>query len=135
MKQDKKENAAALQPLCDTIRALAGMRDYRACKNQLGEAMRAHPHAPHPHNLMGVVLEKEGAHLEAMRHFRAAWALDPTYLPARHNLDHYGTFFSKGHCAFDESDCAAEPQKEHYTIAYDEWGVGHVMKEDAHGTV
>lgn len=47
------------------------------------KAMGEYPHSPEPHNLMGIVLEKENEHVEAMKHFRAAWALDPTYLPAR----------------------------------------------------
>lgn len=95
--------------LCSLIRDLASEENYDLCIKELSVAMQNHPHAPQPHNLMGVVLEKSGDHLSAMKHFRAAWALDPTYLPARHNLNTYGTFFSFGKCAFDESDVPTEP--------------------------
>jgi len=74
----------------------------------LVEAIGKYPHAPEPHNLMGIWLERKRDHMLAMKHFRAAWSLDPTYLPARHNLELYGTFFSKGHCAFELSDCKHE---------------------------
>lgn len=93
-----------LNNLCTSIRTFVSNGDYESCIAPICEAMRQNPHAPHPHNLLGIVLEKMGNHLEAMKHFRAAWALDPTYTPASHNLNTYGTFFSKGICAFDESD-------------------------------
>jgi hypothetical protein len=95
-------------PLCHSVRELAGKGDIEGGKRVAIEAMSHYPHAPQPHNLLGVLLEKQGNHLLAMRHFRAAWALEPAYLPARHNLDKYGTFSSAGRIAYDESDCLAE---------------------------
>ena len=91
------------------------------------QAMGQFPNAPQPHNLLGIVMEKEGDHASAMRHFRAAYALDPTYLPARQNLDHYGTFYSRGGCAYDESDCPQEAPSP-YEIQYDEKGIGHAVR-------
>lgn len=67
--------------------------------------MGKYPHAPQPHNLYGVVLEYQNKHSEAMKHFRAAQALDPNYRPAKYNLSNYGNSFFKRHCALDESDC------------------------------
>ena len=40
--------------------------------------MAENPHGAVPHNLMGILLEKESNHVLAMKHFRAAYALDPT---------------------------------------------------------
>lgn len=99
------ERSTELYRLCESVRNYIHTRNYQKCVSLICEAMGKFPHAPQPHNLMGIVLEQEGDHAEAMKHFRAAWALDPTYLPARQNLDHYGTFFSQGACAFDEDDC------------------------------
>ena len=142
MNQHKNETAGELLSLCDTVRTLAGTRNFEECKTQICQAMCKYPHAPQPHNLMGIVLQHlcverqdEDYHLIAMKHFRAAYALDPTYLPSRHNLHHYGTFYSRGHCAFDESDCEPEEKKRNYTIKYDEHGIGHVVKENKHGTI
>ena len=100
-----------LDELCNTIRLLVGQRDFAKCESLLSEAMSKYPHSPEPHNLLGVLFEIKGDHAAAMKHFRAAWALDPTYLPARHNLDLYGTFEAKGNCAFDESDCLKDEDK------------------------
>ena len=91
--------------LCDTVRKLVGQKKFEECEALIREAMGKYPHAPQPHNLIGILLEKQGDHLTAMKHFRAAWALDPAYIPARCNLENYGTFYSKQQCAFDETDC------------------------------
>ena len=65
--------------------------------------------------------------MTAMKHFRAAWALDPAYLPARQNLDTFGTFFSHGKSAYDESDCTEEKLEE-YVTEYDANGIGHLVR-------
>lgn len=82
------------------------------------------PHAPEPHNLMGIILENENDHIGAMKHFRAAWALDPTYLPARFNMEQYGRFSAVERVdAYDESDCTVED--EHHTETA-KWHAGTV---------
>ena len=73
--------------------------------------MADYPSAPQPYNLMGIVLEKTGNHPAAMKHFRAAWALDPTYVPANRNLERYGTFHSGIKEAYDECDCFAQERR------------------------
>jgi len=87
------------------VREMIRYKNYSECENLIASYMTEYPHAPEPHNLMGVLLESMGDHPAGMKHFRAAWSLDPTYLPARHNLEHFSTFFSKRNCAYDESDC------------------------------
>ncbi|MEA5137377.1 MAG: hypothetical protein VB035_14705 [Candidatus Fimivivens sp.] len=122
------ESTKELNVLCGEIRALIETRNYLQCERLICSAMGKYPHAPHPHNLMGILLEKKGDHPAAMNHFRAAWALDPTYIPARQNLNCYGTFFSQGTCAFDESDCLLEKKSNcKVEIEYDANGVGHVV--------
>lgn len=125
---EKTENKKELNKLCSLVRELAGKKEYRKCEPLIFEAMGKHPHAPEPHNLIGILLEKEGDHLTAMRHFRAAWALDPTYVPARQNLDSFGTFYTTGRCAFDESDCPKEKHAD-YETERDEYGIGHVRRK------
>ncbi|HSK68983.1 MAG TPA: hypothetical protein VLA21_06945 [Candidatus Limnocylindria bacterium] len=96
-----------LRELCAYVRE-NGRDGGGECRRLIYSAMQQHPHAPHPHNLIGILLEQEGNHPAAMKHFRAAWALDPTYMPARWNLDSFGTFFSRGRYAYDESDCPGQ---------------------------
>ena len=102
----KQENCfEELNALCDTVRTVAQSKNYQKCEVLIFEAMKKHPHSPEPHNLLGIILEKQGNHRLAMKHFRAAAALDPSYLPARQNLTNFGTFFSSGRYAFDDGDC------------------------------
>ena len=101
-----------LTALCNAVRTLIEHKDYLQCESLITDAMRQNPHAPEPHNLFGILLEKEGNHPAAMKHFRAAWALDPTYRPARYNLESYGTFYSTGKCVFAETDCTENEIKD-----------------------
>lgn len=121
------ESKNEMNTLCSIVRELVNKGELKKCEPLLSDALGKYPHAPEPHNLIGILLEKMGDHLMAMKHFRAAWALDPTYLPARQNLENFGTFFSKGRCAFDESDCPEEKHEE-YITEYDERGIGHIRR-------
>jgi len=88
-------------------RTLIGNNDFRGCEKLLRRAMSDYPDAAVPHNLMGLMYEKKNDHVKAMKHFRAAWALDPTYVPAQMNLDNFGTMFAaRIPFTFDESDYA-----------------------------
>lgn len=123
-----------LEILCQYVRELVLEEKYVDCMPEICRAMGKYPHAPEPHNLIGIVLEKMGDHLTAMKHFRAAWALDPTYLPASHNLKTYGTFFSDGGCAFDKSDIPNTPQKS-IEVIYDDRDTGPEIQYDESGAV
>lgn len=127
MKQQLSANEQELSTLCATVRELTVEGRYNQCEVLIFNAMERYPHAAEPHNLIGVLLEKEGDHLMAMKHFRAAQALDPTYLPARQNLESFGTFYSSGRCAYDESDCVNKKSDE-YTMKRDDHGIGHLVR-------
>ena len=129
MAQEMNTRSTQLQTLCAAVRKYAAARDYQKCAAMICKAMGEFPSAPQPHNLFGIVLEKEGDHVLAMKHFRAAYALDPTYTPARQNLEVYGTFYSCGKCAFDESDCPEEASSP-YAARYDEKEIGHAVRRE-----
>lgn len=99
------EEKEELVLICEDVRNMIENKEYRECDICLQKIIGKYPHSAVPHNLYGLLFENEGEHVMAMCHFRAAWALDPTYLPARYNLETYGmkTQHSKG--AYDESDC------------------------------
>jgi lipoprotein NlpI len=96
-----------LMQLSVMVRNSSRTKDLQKCFSCVIDAMSKYPHSPQPHNLIGVLLVKEGNHAQAMKHFRAAWALDPTFIPARWNLENFGTFYSSGKFALDEEDCVA----------------------------
>lgn len=129
---DYKNYDANLDELPNIIKKLVNEGSYDECEKVLCEAMLKYPHAPHPHNLYGIVLEKVGNHPLAMNHFRAAWALDPSYSPANHNLNAYGSFFSKGCCAYDEDDVIT-PRSDDVALVYDEKGIGHFVPKGRKG--
>jgi len=86
------------EKLEDRCKRLIVQHEYKECEKKLGEAMLRNPHSAIPHNLMGILMEKENNHVLAMKHFRAAYALDPTYIPARYNMEQYGTMYPSGRC-------------------------------------
>jgi DNA-binding response OmpR family regulator len=53
----------------------------------LERAIALDPHSPEPYNLMGLVEEMRGELLEALKMYRAALAVDPSYRPAIENLE------------------------------------------------
>ena len=105
---DASGNVQGLAVLCNAARECMEKGAYQECEERIAAAMGKYPHAPQPHNLMGVLHEKMGDRGAAMKHFRAACALDPGYLPARHNAERFASFHPAGTCAFDESDCFRE---------------------------
>ena len=128
MKQTNiQENRKEMTSLCWKVKELMEQNDYQASEEIIKDAMATNLHAPEPHNLLGLLLEAQDDHLTAMKHFRAAYALDPTYLPSRHNLDRFGSFYPKGKWAYDESDCPEEKKDDKYRVEYDANGVGHVV--------
>lgn len=114
------------------IKSLIRSDHFEEGENLIRTAIMAYPHAPEPHNLFGILLEKMDEHSMAMKHFRIALELDPMYLPARHNLECYGTFFSKGSCAYDEADCITDGSNDDddYKVNYDKNGIGHIIRRE-----
>ena len=124
---------AALTPLdtlCSRVRESVNQGQLDLCYQWVREAMADYPDAPQPHNLMGILLEMQGNHPSAMRHFRAAWALDPTYGPAEQNMKNYATFYSSGRCAYDESDYTQD-EEQGCSVEYDAHGIGRIFRRNA----
>lgn len=66
--------------------------DYSKGEKLTKQAIIQIPRSPVFHNLMGVILEKECRHVQAVKCFRTAYELDQAYEPARYNLERYGIF-------------------------------------------
>ncbi len=95
-----------LSAIVDAVKAFLIEKRYSECDELLRAAMRAYPHDAAPHNLMGLLLEKQNDHVKAMKHFRAAAALDPTYKPASWNLAYFGNVNPPRHWEYNEDSCA-----------------------------
>ena len=96
------------------LRQLCFQHDFIKAEKMAALAMEKYPDAAQPHNLYGAILEMTDQHVSAMKHFRAALALDPTYEPASYNLEQYGTLTLEGkHCAFDEEELETKKRPSH----------------------
>lgn len=94
-----------MKKLIDNVKELNYDGKYSEAIALVSESMQRYPHSPEPHNLMGIIMEVQHNHVAAMKHFRAAWALDPTYTPAQYNLETYGTLVHWRKSAYDLEDC------------------------------
>lgn len=101
-----------LMPTIKQARELIAGKKYKECEALLSTAMFEHPHDAVPHNLMGLLLESQDRHGEAMKHFRAAYALDPTYRPSSWNMECFGSFTMPHACAYLAVDCGADTDGE-----------------------
>ena len=102
------EEKADLDALCEVVKDYAAKQNWEECLRIIPKYMELYPDSAVPHNLMGIVLEMEGRHPDAMRHFRAAFALDATYYPANYNMNMYGEYSRERDKApaFSRADCS-----------------------------
>jgi Flp pilus assembly protein TadD len=68
-------------------KACINRREFDKAYEYLQKSIGMEPRTPEPYNLIGVILELNGEIVEAMKMYRAAMAIDPTYSPASSNLD------------------------------------------------
>ncbi|MGN0312979.1 MAG: hypothetical protein ACI4CC_09395 [Lachnospiraceae bacterium] len=110
-----------------TCKNLIEQHQYETCQRKICRAMMEEPHSAIPQNLMGILMEKEGKRVLAMKHFRAAYALDPTYVPARYNMEQYAEPFSQGKLAYTQEDCPLQHDPQ-FEVRYDDRHVGHLVR-------
>jgi Flp pilus assembly protein TadD len=73
----------AITQASDSLRS----NDIETSRAQIANAMALNMDAPQPHNLLGILYELIGDDSGARKHYRAAYALAPTYKPACRNLE------------------------------------------------
>lgn len=105
--------------------------EYDLAEAEIKKAMNENPHSPSVHNLYGILEELQKEDNLAHKHYRAAYALDPTYRPAIKNLERISTL--EEHASKAHIDFGDEPEKEEenlYVLEYDKNHVGHLRKKD-----
>ncbi|MDD8049216.1 MAG: hypothetical protein PHH04_06430 [Thomasclavelia sp.] len=117
----------------DNIKHLISENLYDNCEQEIVDLMLSNPHSPVPHNLYGIMLEKQHEHILAMKHFRAANALDPTYTPARYNLEKFGGLnshsFIPAYCMNDCIEIVKTKSDSQFDVEYDDHHVGHMVRK------
>lgn len=69
------------------------------------QALSLEPERAAAYNILAVIRELQGRHDEAMDLLRAGLAVEPTYEPAKRNLERLGSFPQRGAVLFgDEED-------------------------------
>lgn len=122
-----------LTKYCYEVRELITMHRYKESESLIVELLSKYAHSAVPHNLYGILLEKENNHILAMKHFRAANALNPTYIPARYNLEQYGAwnnhFVKAAYCTNDCMKICEANNDNQFMVTYDENNIGHIVRK------
>lgn len=105
VKKIQANENAELNELVKRIKTMTETGCWEGAVHDIALHMGKFPHSPIPHNLMGIILEYEGEHANAMKHFRAAFDLDPTYRPAKENMNSYSQCGCQYKAIFEEKDC------------------------------
>lgn len=93
--------------LIERVKSYIDDREFVEAYAEVANGMRLYPNLAVPHNLMGLIMEYTGNKMGAMKHYRAAFALDPSYTPARYNMERCGNLSPNYNFAFCERDCAS----------------------------
>ncbi len=104
-------------------------KNYFDAEEAIKKIMLGNPHSAVAHNLYGILEEYMMNDGLARRHYRAAYALDPTYKPAIRNLERLALF--DFHHAARHPDFGDSPEEEEsrLEIVYD-GHVGHLHKKE-----
>jgi len=70
-------------------------RDFSQARADIALAMELDMDAAEPHNLLGLLYEMTGDFQAARKHYRAGYALNPTYKPCCRNLERITGFEGK----------------------------------------
>jgi DNA-binding response OmpR family regulator len=92
---DERE-AADYPTLVELAKRHIADRNFEAAREVTRRAIALKPEQPEAYNLLGALLEVGGDRLEAQKFYRAALDIDPTYKPARTNLDRLVTWRQPG---------------------------------------
>lgn len=104
--------------------------DYAAALDYIKHAVVENINFPEVHNLLGIIAELNKDLRMAGKHYRAAYALDPTYKPAINNLERITTFLYNADIVEPDYGNMPEPKEEvlSYIITYDQKHIGHLKK-------
>ncbi|MHC1743556.1 MAG: response regulator [Syntrophobacteraceae bacterium] len=82
-----EETTTDYAALIELTKRYIGDRNFEKASEIVRKAIAANPAKPEAYNLCGVLLEIRGDWLEGQKFYRAALDIDPTFKPARANLE------------------------------------------------
>ncbi|MBN1195777.1 MAG: tetratricopeptide repeat protein, partial [Candidatus Aminicenantes bacterium] len=81
-----EESAEGYLSLIELAKLQISDREFPNAVDTVRRAIAADPGQPEAYNLLGALLEIRGRWMEAQKFYRAALDIDPTFVPARSNL-------------------------------------------------
>ena len=87
-----EENAIDYRSLIELAKRHISDRSFSVSREIVRKAIAADPAQPEAYNLLGVLIEIQHDWLKAQKFYRAALDIDPTFKPARANLDRTTTW-------------------------------------------
>ncbi len=100
---DEKEAALSYENSLEYAKNCINMLDFEKAYEYLRKTIGMEPRKPEPYNLLGVYLEIKNELIDALKMYRVALDIDPTYKPAQANLDR-GTKFQYTREGIDMGD-------------------------------
>ncbi len=82
-----KQSASDYKSLIELTKLHISNRNFDSARITAQQAIAAHPGKPEAYNLLGALLEIGHDSVEAQKFYRASLDIDPTFEPARTNLD------------------------------------------------
>lgn len=88
---ENTENIEDFNKIINLAKDKINKRDFNEAEKLLQKATGKESTKPEPFNLLGIIYELQNKQTEAMKMYRAALALDPSYKPADENLERAGS--------------------------------------------
>ena len=92
----KADKAKSYDEHVELAKRAIGQREFDAAQEHVRQAIAADATKPEAFNLLGALIEMRGDWLEALKQYRAALAVDPSYKPAHANMDRVVIRHEKG---------------------------------------
>jgi DNA-binding response OmpR family regulator len=107
-----EENAVDYTSLIELAKRHVADGSFGLARETVQKAIAVDPTQPEAYNLLGAVLEIHNERLEALKFYRAALDIDPTYKPAWTNLDRATSWEKYGKIDFGRDEDKPENNKE-----------------------
>ncbi|AVQ45173.1 MULTISPECIES: hypothetical protein [Clostridium] len=107
-------------------------KNYLQARHYIHQLILEDDTSPQTHNLLGAIAELTEDLNLAGKHYRAAYALDPTFKPACRNLERITNFYYRLDIkSIDFGDKLEKEDENFYIIQYDYNNVGHLIKKSS----
>lgn len=91
-----EDTAGGYKDLLELAKKCINEKKFGSAQEHIRRAIAVDSSKPEAFNLLGALTEMDGEWLEALKQYRAALALDPTYKPADKNVERIVTLHQRG---------------------------------------